>query len=158
VLQRVDTTARTITYVNNANGQVLKRDDVHFQTFFNRDDGHFQTFWYYAQGQRVGDISTEPAAASYRVSYAEALAQSDAAQKNPDAFRNLRPVTSADFDQNYEPISPSYPPATGSAYTVRTGDTLKSVALALWGAQGLGSPGSGLEFCPLHSEQNPNSY
>jgi hypothetical protein len=43
-------------------------------------------------------------------------------------------VGSADFDQNYEPICPSYSPAAGSsAYTVRGGDTLKSVAQALWG-------------------------
>jgi nucleoid-associated protein YgaU len=85
----------------------------------------------------VGDVSTDPAAKNYRVSYAESLAQSDAAKANPDAYRYMKPVTSADFDQNYEPVSPTYPPATGSAYTVRSGDTLKSVAQALWGDSSL---------------------
>jgi YD repeat-containing protein len=59
------TTAHTVTYFNNANGQVLKRDD-----------GQHPTYRYDAQGQRVGDVSTDPVAANYRVSYAKSLAQS----------------------------------------------------------------------------------
>ncbi|MDF0607287.1 LysM peptidoglycan-binding domain-containing protein, partial [Neisseriaceae bacterium TC5R-5] len=39
----------------------------------------------------------------------------------------------ADFDQNYEPIGPNYPGQTPSFTTVRSGDTLQSLALNLWG-------------------------
>jgi hypothetical protein len=105
----VDTVAnRTVTYVNNASGQLLQRTSSTASTTY-------KTNWYYAQNQHVGDISTDPAAASYRVSYAESLAHSAAATANPDAFRNLSPVSSADFDQNYEPVSPTYPTGVPSA-------------------------------------------
>lgn len=43
------------------------------------------------------------------------------------------PVASADFDQNYEPISPTYPGSVASSYTVRNGDTLQTIARSVWG-------------------------
>jgi len=42
-------------------------------------------------------------------------------------------LTSADFDYNYTPVSDSYPATTPSQYTVNTGDSLLSVALAVYG-------------------------
>ena len=50
-----------------------------------------------------------------------------------DKFKYFAPVTSGDFDQNYEPINASYPGPVGSAYTVRSGDTLTSIAQSVWG-------------------------
>jgi YD repeat-containing protein len=114
----------TRTYFNNANGLVLRRTDT-------KGANTYHTNWFYAAGRRVGDVSTNPDYKTQRISYAEALAQGK--DTDPERFKNLAPVTSSDFDQNYEPISPSYPPATGSAYTVRAGDTLAGVAQALWG-------------------------
>lgn len=42
-------------------------------------------------------------------------------------------MASADFDQNYQPINGSYPSATGTSYTVQTGDTLYQIAARVWG-------------------------
>jgi hypothetical protein len=39
----------------------------------------------------------------------------------------------ADFDQSYNPISGYDAQTTASNYSVRSGDTLTSIALALWG-------------------------
>ncbi len=39
----------------------------------------------------------------------------------------------ADFDQSYNPISGYDAETTASNYSVRSGDTLTSIALALWG-------------------------
>jgi YD repeat-containing protein len=39
----------------------------------------------------------------------------------------------ADFDYNYTPVSDSYPASSPSSYTVNQGDTLKGIALAVWG-------------------------
>ena len=47
------------------------------------------------------------------------------------------PVTSADFDENYQPINRDYPASAPSQYTVRAGDTLKSIAQSMWGDSSL---------------------
>ncbi|QPF74663.1 LysM peptidoglycan-binding domain-containing protein [Roseateles sp. DAIF2] len=122
-----DVTGRRImNYTSNATGLVLRRDE-------SSPDGLFQHFYYYAAGRRVGDISTDPRD-QVRISYAEQLARDAMTpQQQKEQFKNIKPVTSADFDQNYEPINASYPVATASSYTVRSGDTLSSIAQSLWG-------------------------
>ena len=115
---------RTITYTNDAHGQVLERDDV--------GSGGALTVterYYYLDGNRIGDVSNDGPSA---VSYAEELAQADR-QMGFGQFRYGLPVTSADFDQNYEPINAEYPGKTPTRYTVQDGDTLNSIARALWG-------------------------
>ena len=42
-------------------------------------------------------------------------------------------INPADFDYNYTPVSDSYPSATPASYTVSSGDTLQSIALAVYG-------------------------
>jgi YD repeat-containing protein len=118
-----DAAKRTLNYVTSAAGLVLMRTEDREA----EPAEHFEHHWYYAGERKVGDVATD-SRDNYRTSYAESLAKSD-----PKLYTKVRPASSADFDQNYEPISPSYPPATGSAYTVRTGDTLRSIAQALWG-------------------------
>jgi LysM repeat protein len=41
--------------------------------------------------------------------------------------------TAADFDFNYTPVSAQYPATTPSGYTVNNGDTLRGIALAVYG-------------------------
>ena len=115
---------RTITYTNDAHGQVLQRDDVGFGGALTVTERY-----YYLDGNRIGDVSNDGPSA---VSYAEELAQADK-QKGYGQFRYGHPVTSADFDQNYEPINAEYPGKTPTRYTVQDGDTLNSIARALWG-------------------------
>ena len=58
---------------------------------------------------------------------------SETPKQQRERLSSPAPVTSVDFDQNYEPIGPDYPPATASSYTVRGGDTLSSIAQSVWG-------------------------
>jgi len=50
-----------------------------------------------------------------------------------ESYKRFKPVMSADFDENYQPITGNYPAVTPGSYTVRGGDTLRSVAQAVWG-------------------------
>lgn len=67
------------------------------------------TRYYYVDGKRVGDISNDGPS---RTDYAQALANRNAPKGN---YANWKPVASADFDQNYEPISPTYPGSVSSS-------------------------------------------
>jgi LysM repeat protein len=131
---RDNTGGRQFTYFNNASGQVLRRDERNeYSPSTATDDVTFVHYWYYANGRRVGEVTTDPND-NQRISYAESLAISLASpKKEAEANKRIKPVTSADFDQNYEPIGPNYPASTPSTYIARSGDTLRSVAQALWG-------------------------
>jgi YD repeat-containing protein len=110
-------TGVTRNYVNNANGQVLTRNS-------NAGTHNF----YYADGHRIGDVGNTPDD-KLRVSYAEQLAQRGApetAEQRRERYSTPSPVTSADFDQNFEPINDNFPSNAASSYTVRrTGETLR---------------------------------
>lgn len=113
-------------YVTSAHGQVLRRNRV------QNGQAVGSHYFYYADGRRIGDVGDTPAD-NTRVSYAEALAQKDKTVDRRTLYKNFKPVTSSDFDQNYEPINETYPAAVGSTYTVRGGESLQSIARALWG-------------------------
>lgn len=125
---------RTIRYVSDAQGQILLRDELAGNKVNKLDRYH------YIDGQRVGDTgNTGPS----RTDYAASLARHDAAlsstsiKGNDDKYANFQPVSSADFDQNYEPISASNPGAVAGDYTVKAGDTLQNIAFAVWGDSSL---------------------
>ena len=128
---------RHFTYVNDSNGQIMVRDEitgardrVSYRTKAYQDPGSVAskiTRYYYVDGKRVGDISNDGPS---RTDYAQALANRGAPQGNNAGWT---PVASADFDQNYEPISPTYPGAVASSYTVKNGDSLQSIARTVWG-------------------------
>lgn len=54
-----------------------------------------------------------------------------------DSAKNHAPATATqdtvNFDETYRPINNAYPAATGTACTVRTRDTLRSIARNVWG-------------------------
>ncbi|MBT9458004.1 MAG: LysM peptidoglycan-binding domain-containing protein [Burkholderiaceae bacterium] len=120
------TGTRKLSYFSNAQGLVLDR-------YESQGVQRYERHYYYASGRRIGDVTTDPTD-KFRMSYAEQLAISikDQAEEQ-DKFKNFKPVTSADFDQNYEPINANYPAATSGSYTVRSGDTLSSIAQSVWG-------------------------
>ncbi|WP_086139183.1 MULTISPECIES: LysM peptidoglycan-binding domain-containing protein [unclassified Janthinobacterium] len=119
--------SRTMTYFSDQYGQVLRRN----KTLGNGNLEVAHRF-YYMNGHTIGDVSSEGPST---ISYAEEWAQRGLT--TPGGFRNAKPVSSADFDQNYQPINSSYPGATASAYTVRKGDTLGAIARAVWGDESL---------------------
>ncbi|UGQ28871.1 LysM peptidoglycan-binding domain-containing protein [Acinetobacter calcoaceticus] len=47
--------------------------------------------------------------------------------------KDFKPISSADFDQNFEPINAQYPSSASTSYVVNNGDTLQSIALSVWG-------------------------
>ncbi|MDK2127200.1 hypothetical protein, partial [Parachitinimonas caeni] len=80
------------------------------------------TRYYYLNGQRIGDVSNQGAS---REDYAQSLARQWGGYRNDERYTQWKPVDSADFDQNYEPISPSYPAAVPGRYIVQSGDSLR---------------------------------
>ncbi|NHR08791.1 LysM peptidoglycan-binding domain-containing protein [Chromobacterium haemolyticum] len=118
---------RSLRYVNNAQGLVLKREEIAKGSTYKRQD------YYYLDGKQIGSVGNDGAS---RVDYAQALAQSQIGNRK-DQYREGQPVNSADFDQNYEPIGPNYPGQTPGFVTVKAGDTLQSLAASLWGDQAM---------------------
>jgi YD repeat-containing protein len=123
------TVQRVLTYQSDAYGQVLVREE--------KDAGVLgpRQLYYYFNGHRIGDVGNNGPNPSLE-DYAQELAE-DRSKTQTGGFRFGHPVASADFDENYQPINSSYPLGAASAYTVRTGDTLRSIALSLWGDDSL---------------------
>jgi hypothetical protein len=113
-------------YFTSAHGQVLRRNRLQNGRAVGTQ------YFYYVDGRRIGDVTDTPGDHN-RVSYAEALAIKDKSVDRRTLYKNFKPVTSSDFDQNYEPISESYPAAVGATYTVRGGETLQTIARVVWG-------------------------
>ena len=51
--------------------------------------------------------------------------------RGSDANPNFAPI--ADFNFGYQPINGNYPTASPGSYTVRSGDSLRSIARGAWG-------------------------
>ncbi|MBU2707852.1 LysM peptidoglycan-binding domain-containing protein [Zooshikella marina] len=123
-MARDDYHQRIFRYVNNHKGQVLRRTE--------KGEGYLKTHnYYYVNGLGIGDVGDD--GPSY-TDYATQLALSEGLQRKPD---KITPVYSADFDANYQPISADYPAQSPGSYTVNKGDTLQSIARALWGDSSL---------------------
>jgi YD repeat-containing protein len=112
---------RSFRYVSDAQGLILLRDEIAANSV-----NKVQRY-YYVDGKRVGDVGNEGPS---RTDYVQAMAGRGTSKTD---YKNFRPIASADFDQNYEPISPTYPGFVSSTYTVRGGDTLQSIARTVWG-------------------------
>ncbi|MCD4487153.1 LysM peptidoglycan-binding domain-containing protein, partial [Chromobacterium vaccinii] len=118
---------RSLRYVNDAQGVVIRREEIDKQNVYKRQD------YYYVDGKQVGAVGNDGPS---RVDFAQALAQTKLGN-NKDQYRFGVAVSSADFDQNYEPIGPNYPGQTPGSVTVREGDTLQVIAANLWGDRSL---------------------
>ena len=125
---------RAFSYSTDAQGQVLRRDeltgvkiDAKGQITGASNDRIHR--FYYIDGHRVGNVGNDGIA---KVDYVQELAGKLA--KGPDSKHKIyAPVATADFDENYMRIDSQYPGASPTLWTVRSGDTLQSVAAALWG-------------------------
>ncbi|MCW7537965.1 LysM peptidoglycan-binding domain-containing protein [Aquabacterium sp. A7-Y] len=113
---------RRFKHVTDAQGLILRRDEVVQGGFNNR-----RHRYYYVNGVRVGDVGNDGPSWT---NYVQALA--DRGKAKPD-YKRWRPILSADFDQNYQPIGADYPKNVPISYTVKTGDTLQTIAAAVWG-------------------------
>ncbi|WP_228287694.1 LysM peptidoglycan-binding domain-containing protein, partial [Acinetobacter pittii] len=112
---------RAATYINNSQGMVLQRNEL-----INNTMNRYRNF-YYVNGQRVGDLSNDGPS---REDYVQNLQSNRATATQAKDFK---PISSADFDQNFEPINAQYPSSASTSYVVNNGDTLQSIALSVWG-------------------------
>ncbi|WP_228277884.1 LysM peptidoglycan-binding domain-containing protein, partial [Acinetobacter baumannii] len=112
---------RVATYINNSQGMVLQRNEL-----INDSINRYRNF-YYVNGQRVGDLSNDGPS---REDYVQNLQNNRATATQAKDFK---PISSADFDQNFEPINAQYPSSASTSYVVNNGDTLQSIALSVWG-------------------------
>ncbi|WP_055936360.1 LysM peptidoglycan-binding domain-containing protein [Duganella sp. Root336D2] len=123
LVQAIDVVGNvTFNYISNGQGLVLRREQFKGNTI-----GMIHRYMY-LNGNMVGDVGNDGDA---HLDYAQTLARPN--QSREQMYKNWRPVSSADFDQNYQPITREYPAATGSSYTVKAGDSLYSIAGAVWG-------------------------
>ncbi|MEN2428929.1 LysM peptidoglycan-binding domain-containing protein, partial [Chromobacterium vaccinii] len=118
---------RSLRYVSNAQGLVLRREELNKGSTYKKQD------YYYLDGKQVGAVGND---GLVRVNYAQALAQLNLGNRK-DEYRHGYQVSSADFDQNYEPIGPNYPAQAPGTVTARDGDTLQVIAANLWGDKSL---------------------
>ena len=119
---------KSFSYISNAQGQVMLREQA--------GNGVVQQTHrcYYAEGRTVGDVGND---GDDKQDYAAQLADTSRESNNytarQKAYKNWRPVSSADFDQNYQPITASYPGTAPGSYTVQAGDSLYTIAASQWG-------------------------
>ena len=123
---------KSFNYISNAQGQVMLREQAGNGTVVQTHR------YYYAEGRTVGDVGND---GDDKQDYAAQLADTARAgastgnnyTERQKAYKNFRPVSSADFDQNYQPINASYPGTAPGSYTVQAGDSLYTIAASQWG-------------------------
>ena len=122
-----DGRSRTISFMNDMNGQVLKRDEQ--DTNYSNGDPH--EIWYRFNGKQLGYIGNNGTIdTDYKVSI-----DNRTRTTGTGAFRFGTTTESAhaDFDLSVDPLNSYNQGSTSGSYTVRTGDTLQSIAASLWG-------------------------
>ncbi|MEK7946813.1 LysM peptidoglycan-binding domain-containing protein [Pigmentiphaga sp. YJ18] len=131
---------REFRYLVDGDGQVLRRDEYLGSETNAAGElvsarGNRSHSYYYLGGHRVGNVGNDGVE---RVDYAQELSRTTPEQtKAEDYYKRFKPSAGADFDENYMPINSGYPGSAPGAYTVRTGETLRSIATSLWGDSAL---------------------
>lgn len=120
---------RNVTYVTDANGQVLSRIEA---DSLSSDDPK-NRYWYF-NGQRVGELTNNYDVNEDGYFTAILVRSTRPPLGGPTPFiGGATPRHDADFDQAYQALTPNSVRGAGSAWTVRDGDTLQSIAAAAWG-------------------------
>ncbi|NTZ06233.1 LysM peptidoglycan-binding domain-containing protein, partial [Burkholderia metallica] len=130
--------ARAFQYWTDLRGQVQRRDELTGVTVgtdgrIMGGAGDRKHNYYYLNGNRVGNQGND---GIDQIDYMQELA-GKLGKGNENQYRVFTPISAADFDENYMAINGTYPAASAGQWTVRAGDTLKSVASALWGDSSL---------------------
>ena len=119
---------RTVTYSNDMNGQVIRRDEADLNT--STGDPH--EVWYRFGGKEMGHV-TNNGTQSTR-SYHQSIAERQVAP-GTGPFRNGASLglIQARFDASVDQITSYNQGSSSGGYTVRAGETLSSIAASLWG-------------------------
>ncbi|MDX3905609.1 MAG: LysM peptidoglycan-binding domain-containing protein [Pigmentiphaga sp.] len=127
---------RQFRYVVDGDGQVLRRNEYLGASTNSAGElvgavANRSHSYYYLSGHRVGNVGNDGVEP---VNYAQELARTTPEQtKAEDYYKRFKPTATADFDENYLPVNRGYPGAAPGSYTVRGGDSLRSIATQLWG-------------------------
>ncbi len=127
-------TSRSITYYLNTDGQIQERQES--ESGGSYTNSHPTEFYYYFDGFSLGDVGND---GSSNVDYAASITQQRQTPANPAGpFRGGTNPGQAygDFDQNYQAIN-GYSQSNPTTYTATSGETLQSVAGAVWGDSSL---------------------
>ncbi|MDE2596480.1 MAG: LysM peptidoglycan-binding domain-containing protein, partial [Sphingomonadales bacterium] len=119
---------RSVTYTNDANGQIMVRREQD-----NTTNGDPKQVWWYFDGKQVGTVTNN---GNDDPDYGTALNERvQTAPATAGPFRLGATVGSAyaDFDQAYNSLSPGEGSSAGTAYTARSGDTLQGLAQQFYG-------------------------
>ncbi|WP_444896391.1 hypothetical protein [Microbulbifer sp. SSSA005] len=126
---------RAMAYVTDKEGRTLVREEIRDsgENPFGREMRHF----YYFNGHAVGDVGNDRVPSRY--DYVKALAETDGSGNRHlnDNGDHVQAVQSADFDQNFQPINPSYPAASYTSYEAQGGESLQTIAATIWGDSSL---------------------
>ncbi|RQQ00438.1 LysM peptidoglycan-binding domain-containing protein [Burkholderia stagnalis] len=130
--------ARAFQYWTDLRGQVQRRDELRGVSVDANGrimgaEGDRKHNYYYLNGNRVGNQGND---GIDRVDYMQELA-GKLGKGSENQYRVFTPVSTADFDENYMAINGVYPATSPGQWTVRDGETLKSIASALWGDSSL---------------------
>ncbi|WP_379549958.1 LysM peptidoglycan-binding domain-containing protein [Qipengyuania sp. DGS5-3] len=124
---------RTVSYINNAEGQVISRKE--------KDNNHTQgdpsEIYYRFGGKEIGRVGNNGTSnVNYERTIAERTANTSSAT---GAFRNnaATGVGYADFGGDYDAINSYAQGSGGGSYTVRGGENLQAIAAQLWGDSAL---------------------
>ncbi|QQP95119.1 LysM peptidoglycan-binding domain-containing protein [Lysobacter enzymogenes] len=136
LVARDETGGRSFSYQVDGEGRILQRDELMGGEFidgriYNATQNRYHSYFLFDDRQ-VGNLGND---GIDRIDYVKELAQNQApaGARNDDRHKRFTPVGGVDFDQNYQPINSLYPTAAPGSYIVKAGDTLQSIANAVWG-------------------------
>ncbi|MFC5373275.1 LysM peptidoglycan-binding domain-containing protein [Brevundimonas faecalis] len=121
---------RNVTYITDANGQVLTRTEAD-----NLSHADPMSRYYYFNGQRVGEVTNDLGLGNWSPYFTAMQIRNARPTSTLGIFKTgwTTPLHGADFDTAYEALTPNSVRGAGAAYTVRDGDTLRSIAASAWG-------------------------
>ncbi|MEA3064796.1 MAG: hypothetical protein QOJ27_1242, partial [Sphingomonadales bacterium] len=122
---------RSVTFINDVNGQAIKRDES--DNKYNLGDPH--EIWYRFGGRQLGYTGNN---GTVETDYATSIGNRTLTP-GTGAYRFGQSYGSAyaDFDLSGEAITSFGQGSVAGGYTARAGDTLQSVAAQLWGDSSL---------------------
>lgn len=126
---------KTVAYTLDEAGQIIRRDESRNSA---PSQGAPHEVFYRFAGRQIGMTGNNGTA---DINYTKSVEERSAARPEPTStdaglFRNgtrTTPGTYNDFSLSYDPYNSGYQGSAGGGYTVRTGDTLASIAAGLWG-------------------------
>ncbi|WP_371397596.1 polymorphic toxin-type HINT domain-containing protein [Fretibacter rubidus] len=129
-----DGRARTVTFTNDNQGQTIRRDESD-----NKAGGDPHEIWYRYGGTEMGYVGNN---GTFNTSYSQSITDrttTPTTGTNAGAFKHGRTTGSnhADFESAYKAINSYSQGSTSGSYTVRSGDTLQSIAANIYGDSSL---------------------